>query len=378
MNSLMLRYTLGLGCLALLFSGCATIPSPVMPLATPRAELTPAPTPEAALPTFSLMAGGDVTPAGGLAGYMERSGPDYPYVHLASFFKTADIGLVNLECPLSLRGKALRGKKFTFRGHPNAALALRRAGITAVSLANNHILDYGPLALADTLQALNSAGVAHAGAGKNLSASRRPAVLALPGGQTVAILSYSLTYPDAYWATAKKNGTAPGDLHMVQADVNSASAWATAVVVCFHWGGELISEPRTYQIDLGHAAIDAGAALVVGTHPHILQGVEWYNDGVILYSLGNLAFGGGHSRDAVRSALMRVVFTAEGEVESVQARGLCVDNDRTRFQPVPLTGSENLFLVQMLGRLSQPWGTRVTLVEDGWATLEPPEEHEKP
>jgi poly-gamma-glutamate synthesis protein (capsule biosynthesis protein) len=305
---------------------------------------------------------------------MEKYGPDYPYANLSVFFKNADVGLVNLECPVSTRGKALRGKKFTFRGRPSAAAALRRNGINVVSLANNHILDYGPLALADTLQALDAANVAHAGAGKNLSASRRPAVLKFPTGQTVAVLSYSLTYPASYYATSRKPGTAPGDLYLVQADVDSACAWATAVVVCFHWGGELIPEPRAYQTDLGHAAIDAGAALVVGTHPHILQGVEWYHDGVILYSLGNLAFGGGHSRDAIQSALLRVVFNADGCVESVRARGLSVDNDRTRFRPAPLSGAENLALVQKLSLLSQPWGTRVSLANDEWADLDPPAE----
>jgi poly-gamma-glutamate synthesis protein (capsule biosynthesis protein) len=249
---------------------------------------------------------------------------------------------------------------------------LLRAGITVVSLANNHILDYGPAALADTLKALDAAGVAHAGAGNNLASSRKPAIVTLPTGQTLAVLSYSLTYPAAYWASPNKPGTAPGDIGLVQADVTSACAWATAVVVCFHWGGELIPEPRPYQTDLGHAAIDAGAALVVGTHPHILQGVEWYHEGVILYSLGNLAFGGGQSRRAVQSALFKVIFSPEGDIASVQARGLSVDNLRTHFQPVPLSGSENLLLVQTLSRLSQPWGTRVSLAKDDWATLEPP------
>jgi poly-gamma-glutamate capsule biosynthesis protein CapA/YwtB (metallophosphatase superfamily) len=360
----------------MLAAGCATVAPPPegSPWSgpTPLSSPTPAPSPEP--PPFSLVAGGDVTPAGGLRPYLEKSGPDYPYVGLAPFFQSADAGLVNLECPLSNRGKALRGKKFTFRARPSAAPALRHAGITVVALANNHVLDYGPLALSDTLLALDAAGVAHTGAGKNLAASRRPACLTLPGGQTLAVLSYSLTYPAAYWASPTKPGTAPGDVRLVQADVDSACAWATAVVVCFHWGGELIREPRSYQTDLGHAAIDAGAALVVGTHPHILQGVEWYHDGVILYSLGNLAFGGGVSRRAVRSALFKIDFSPEGAVDSVRARGLSVDNRQTRFQPTPLAGAENQAWAEDLRRLSEHWGTRVALTEDDWADLEPPAE----
>jgi hypothetical protein len=359
----------------LLLAGCATVSTPPVdrgaPLAAASPEPTPAPTPE---PTgWSLVAGGDVLPACWLDPYLAQSGQDYPYALLAPHFLTADIGLVNLECPLSDRGKPFRNKKYKFRGQPDAAGALRRAGITVVALANNHILDYGPDALQDTLEALDTTGVAHAGAGADVHQARQPAVLKVAGNRTVAVLSYSLTYPSEFWAGSRKPGTALARLGEVEADVRSATAWADAVVVCFHWGGELQTEPRPYQIQYGRAAIDAGARIVLGSHPHILQGVEWYRGGVIYYSLGNLAFGGGRSGRAVDSILAKIQVDASGASLSAWALALSVDNLATRFVPTPLAGPEADAVYQQVRRLSRAWGTRLEPDPSGWVRLLPPE-----
>lgn len=354
------------------FAGCATVPAPPAGrvVEAPSPEPTAAPTPEPA--GWSLVAGGDVLPACWLDPYLRENGQDYPYTLLAPHFQSADIGLVNLECPLSNRGRPVRKKKFTFCGRPEAAAALLQAGITVVALANNHILDYGPKALQDTLDALDAAGVAHAGAGANLPQARRPAALAVAGGRQIAVLSYSLTYPAEFWAGAKKSGTALARLGEVEADVRSATAWADAVVVCFHWGGELETEPKSYQVLYGRAAIDAGAKVVLGSHPHVLQGVEWYHNGVIFYSLGNLAFGGGRSRRTVDSMLVKVELDASGASLSAYALALSVDNLATRFVPTPLAGSEADAVYCRVRKLSQAWGTRFEPDPSGWMRLWPP------
>lgn len=354
-----------------LFAGCATLPAPPagQVAAIPNPEPTAAPTPE---PTgWSLVAGGDVLPACWLDPYLQDKGQDYPYTLLAPHFQNADIGLVNLECPLSNRGRPVRKKKFTFCGQPEAAAALLRAGITVVALANNHILDYGPKALQDTLDALDAAGVAHAGAGADKHRARQPAILTVPGDRQVAVLSYSLTYPSEFWAGSRKSGTALARLGEVEADIRSATAWAKVVVVCFHWGGELETEPKPYQTLYGRAAIDAGARIVLGSHPHVLQGVEWYRGGVIFYSLGNLAFGGGRSRRTVDSMLAKIEVDASGASLTAYALALSVDNLATRFVPTPLAGSEAELVYRQVLRLSRAWGTRLEPDPSGWMRLWP-------
>lgn len=322
---------------------------------------------------LTLVAGGDVLPGHFLAPYLVRQGEDYPFVNLAPHFRTADIGLVNLETPLSWRGKRVRHKTFTFRSNTTTAFALVRAGINAVSLANNHILDYGEWALADTLTSLDAVGIAHAGAGANETAARQPALLSLKNGLRVAILSYSLTFPERYWATEERAGTALARLPTLAADISAAKGQADLVVVCFHWGGELQEFPREYQSVYGHAAIDAGAGLVVGTHPHILQGFEWYRDGLIAYSLGNLVFGGGNSKRAVRSALLKVGWSAVEGLNDAAVLPLNVDNRATQFQPQTLTPVDHQDLCVHLEKLSAPWGVKVQPQPDGWAKLIKPE-----
>ncbi|MEW6517210.1 MAG: CapA family protein [candidate division FCPU426 bacterium] len=361
--------------------GCASVPAPLslpaaplssagtMPESTPEPTSTPAPEPT----SWTLVAGGDVLPACWLDPYLEQNGQDYPYEFLSPYFQSADIGLVNLECPLSTRGRPFRNKKFTFHGKPEAASALRRAGITAVSLANNHILDFGPEALQDTLEALDAAEIAHAGAGPDLRAAHRAAAVHLAGNRTLAILSYSLTYPSEFWAGARKPGTALARFPLVEADIRSATAWADEVVVCFHWGGELEPDPKSYQIQYGHAAIDAGARIVLGSHPHILQGVEWYRGGVIFYSLGNLVFGGGRSAKAVDSILAKTQVESAGSSLSAWALALSVDNLSTRFMPRPLNGSRAERIYQHLQHLSSQWGTRFQEDDSGWVRILPPE-----
>ncbi|MBN1595422.1 CapA family protein [candidate division FCPU426 bacterium] len=355
-------------------AGCATLPLPRDPLAEtqPAVETALPSTPAAESSPLVLVAGGDVLPGCFLDPLVQKEGHDYPYKKIAPYFQEADIGLVNLECPLTRRGRRFRNKKFTFRAQPDAAAALKRAGITAVSLGNNHIMDFGEQGLLDTLAALENAGLAYAGAGVNAAAARAPARLDLPRGRA-ALLSYSLTYPGEFWAASQKSGTALARLPQVEADVRSAAAWADLVIVCFHWGGELMHYPRAYQTEYGHAAIDAGADVVVGTHPHVLQGVEWYRRRLIFYSLGNLAFGGGKSRRATESALIKVVCTVAPKHLSAYVLPLNVDNMATAFVPAPKPGPDGAPVFQALAKYSEEWGTRLILDDSGWGELLPPE-----
>lgn len=375
----LIRHGLGQGLLAALLcvaaAGCATPPPSTPPQPSPEVS---APAPVAQPPTVSAVPGkplmlecrlaavGDIMLGGTAAPEMRRYGYDYPFEQTRDTLRQAQIVFGNLEGPLTDGGAAYAGKQYVFRSPPDkVAPALARAGFNVVSLANNHTLDYGPEGLEDTRAALEKAGIRHAGAGRNTAEARQP-VYMMADGVTVAFLAYSLTLPEEFWAGADKPGTAFGHEKHVRADVAAARATAGIVVVSFHWGQEGKTELRDYQTQLGRAAIEAGAAAVLGHHPHILQGVERYKDGVILYSLGNFAFGS-YSNTATRSAIALLTFR-NGQWHELRMIPLNVKNAEVVFQPRLLTGNDADEVVGLLQQLSQPLGT-VLENRDGVAVL---------
>ncbi len=207
-----------------------------------------------------------------------------------------DLGFANLECALSTRGEALPGKAYTFRGDPeDAGEGLRWLGFDGLSLANNHVLDFGVDALEDTLDTLSRYGIAAAGAGPDIDRAMRPAIIEHRGIR-VAFLAFGGTeyMPAQYQAWWGAGDASPGiaplapESRLLDA-VRAAKADADIVIVSLHWGLEYHDVTRQ-QRSLGMAAIDAGADIVFGHHPHVPQPVEVHNGRPIIYSLGNLAF----------------------------------------------------------------------------------------
>jgi len=352
---------------------CATPPAPPEPAPEVAPEATPAviPTPARKPPVTSsaelrIAAVGDIMLGGTAAPEMLKYGYDYPFEPTKDILKQAQIVFGNLEGPLTDAGTAEAAKQYVFRSPPDmVAPALARAGFNVVSLANNHTLDYGPAGLEDTRAALEKAGIRHVGAGRNDIEARQP-VYMMADGVTVAVLAYSLTFPEEFWAGPDKAGTAFGHERHVRADVATARATADIVVVSFHWGQEGKTELRDYQTQLAHAAIDAGASAVLGHHPHILQGVEQYKHGVILYSLGNFAFGS-YSNTATRSAVALLTFR-DRQWRELKMVPLNVKNVEVVFQPRPLVGRDAAEVVEHLQQLSQSLGTTLEN-RDGVAVL---------
>lgn len=354
---------------------CATPPAPpepapeAVPEAAPLPALTPAPArkaPAAPSAELRIAAVGDIMLGGTATPEMQKYGYDYPFEQTRNILKQAQIVFGNLEGPLTDAGTAEAAKQYVFRSPPDrVAPALARAGFNVVSLANNHTLDYGPEGLEDTRAALDKAGIRHAGAGRNVTEARQP-VYMMADGVTVAVLAYSLTFPEEFWAGPDKPGTAFGHERHVRADVATARATADIVVVSFHWGQEGKTELRDYQTQLAHAAIDAGASAVLGHHPHVLQGVEQYKHGVILYSLGNFAFGS-YSNTATRSAVALLTFR-DRQWRELKMVPLNVKNAEVVFQPRPLVGRDATEVVEHLQQLSQSLGTTLEN-RDGVAVL---------
>ena len=246
-------------------------------------------------------------------------------------------------------------KQYRFRNPPEpVAAALGRVGLDVANLANNHSLDYGYSGLEDTLNALNAQQIQTIGAGENNRQARQPAIFAKDNTR-IGFLAYSNTFPEEFWSGKNRPGTAFGHAHHIQEDIAALKAdGVNIVIVSFHWGREGTTELRPYQPLLAHTAIDAGADVVIGHHPHILQGIERYKNGLIFYSLGNFTFGS-YSQRARDSALVQLVFL-DGQFHKAELIPIDVYNSRVLFQPVPLTGSEARRVLAEWQQLSAPEG----------------------
>lgn len=305
-----------------------------------------------------IQAVGDVMLGGRWESQVARDGYDHPFEKIAAELKKSDITLVNLEAPLTDRGSEYTDKKYRFRIKPQAAAALKKAGITTVTLANNHSMDYGAVGLFDTLQQLDKAGIGYVGAGENLAAARRPLIYDIRGTK-VALLGYSLTLPQEFWAGEKRAGTAPLLEKLVKEDITLARKQASIVLVTAHWGEEGTTRLREYQPRLARMMIDSGADAVIGHHPHVLQGVETYKRGIIFYSLGNFAFAH-KSRIADRTMLVRLRF--EGNKRTAELLPVNVLHNEVGFQPTLLTGEKGDEVVERVKQL--PPGT-ITIRKEG-------------
>jgi poly-gamma-glutamate synthesis protein (capsule biosynthesis protein) len=243
-----------------------------------------------------LAAVGDIMLDRALGYALQQGDLAYPFVGVAELLSQADITVGNLECALGDVGQPA-AKSYTFQAPPQAAEALALAGFDVVSLANNHAMDYGPESLLQGLSLLQAQGIATIGAGPN-EAEAHKAYVREVNGLTLAFLGYVHVPVEARsnfdTATWTARGDAPGlswaDPATIQIDVTAIRSQADVVIVVLHSGYEYVEEPSPPQAAAAKAAIDAGADLVIGHHAHILQGIEFYNGGVIVYGLGNFAF----------------------------------------------------------------------------------------
>lgn len=298
---------------------------------------------------------GDVMLAGRWAAQIRESGYDSPFRAVAAELKTGDITIANLESPIARGGREFTGKKFRFRAKPEVAAALNSAGINLVTLANNHSMDFGGSALAETMKNLEGAGIAWIGAGENLAAARRMALYTIKG-RKIAFLGYSLTRPVEFFAGRNRPGTAPAFEKIFVEDISRARQEADHVIVSFHWGTEGKSETQPYQRAVAHKAIDAGADVIIGHHPHVLRGIERYKTGIVFYSLGNFVFAS-KGRLADAGTMVRLRFS-EGKQEA-ELLPLDILHRRVGFQPQPVSGRQAARIIEELNILSKPLNTKI-------------------
>lgn len=251
-------------------------------------------------PTVTLMFAGDVTLSDWFADTM---GNDYTRAFAKlDEYREADLAMVNLENPLTDSGRPRPGKQFNFKAAPEAIQVLTAGGVDIVNLANNHTMDYEEPGLVETLETLDKVGIRHLGAGRDIKEARRPEIIEVKG-QRIAYLGYYDS--DLHAAGDGIAGTNPRRNDRIAEDIRALRNQVDWIIVNFHWGLELADYPGDWQIDLARFTIDQGADLVVGHHPHVLQGAEIYKDRPIIYSLGNFIFGG-NSRKNYDTAVLNV------------------------------------------------------------------------
>jgi len=205
------------------------------------------------------------------------------------YLRGADLMLANFENPV-IRDAVWHPDATSFTGDLRLLPILEQADIDGVTLANNHALDTGTAGLRETMMHLEDAGIAHAGAGMDLAEAREPMIFDLAGTK-VGVLSYQgVPYYEWSWATETAPGTAPVKTNLMQEDVERLRPEVDLVVVMPHWGKEYIATPEPWQVKFAHAAVDAGADLVIGGHAHWPKGIEVYEGKPIFYGVGNFLF----------------------------------------------------------------------------------------
>src|SRR5215208_1216603 len=205
---------------------------------------------------------------------------------IREYLSGADLTLANFENPV-IRDAVYHPDATTFTGHLRLMSILDQAGMDGVTLGNNHVLDAGTTGLNETMRHLDDAGIAHAGAGMDRAEARKPMVFDL-GGTKVGVLSY-LDVPSYGWAWASQSapGSAPLLQNVMEEAIKRLRPRVDLILVMPHWGKEYIATPEPQQVDLAHAALDAGADLVIGGHAHWPKGIEVFQDKPIFYGVGN-------------------------------------------------------------------------------------------
>jgi poly-gamma-glutamate synthesis protein (capsule biosynthesis protein) len=321
--------------------------------------------PTSANAEITLSAVGDILLDRGVAQQIERHGLHYPFGHAAPLLKNADIAFGNLECPIASQGTKVV-KRFVFKAKPEYSQTLRDAGFDMLSLANNHTLDCGRTGLLETMQNLERHNIRWTGAGRNRSEAERATVLDVRGLR-VAFVGFCEFLPEGVFTNDAKPSIAFASVENVRRAISTARRKADVVVASFHWGTEYANRPRALQTELAHVAARSGADLVLGHHPHVLQGLQTIitrdsstrkvRRTLVAHSLGNFVFDPARERGAAptETMVLRCRINKSGVV-AAQAVPMKIDNTRPR----PATPAEAKVILARLALLSRELGTRVS------------------
>jgi gamma-polyglutamate biosynthesis protein CapA len=255
--------------------------------------------------TTSLFFVGDIMLSRSVGNRMQRENDfAWPFIHIAQYLQNSDILFGNLENPISGRGTNV-GSIYSFRANPKTIAGLKLAGFDALSIANNHIGDWSRIATEDTFNLLKESDILAIGGGSNKTEAHTAKTISR-GDMTFGFLGYTLLGPNYIRATDTKAGITTPTLENMVRDIKAAKENSDTIIVSLHFGEEYETEANTYQKDLARKLIDAGAKLVIGHHPHVVQPGEYYKDGYIAYSLGNFMFDQHFSEETQTSIILEI------------------------------------------------------------------------
>ena len=283
----------------------------------------------------------------------DKYGPDYFFKNVKPIFDSDDMTLVNFEGVLTNSNDIVE-KQYNIKGRPEFISVIPASGIDAVSFGNNHRIDYGDIGVVDTINAFNSIALPYA-------YDTNVAIYTTSQGIRVGFVSVNEVYDSIMVENYLQIGIAK--LKEAKADL---------IFTCCHWGEESMHYIEPYQYELGHKCIDWGADIVVGCHPHVLQGIENYNGKYIIYSLGNFCFGGNKNPKNQDSMI--------AEVEFGFANGKKIDNgklqiipctissvtSRNDYCPTPAKGAKYKSIISKLNEYSKDFNVKI--LPDGWVT----------
>ncbi len=269
--------------------------------------------------TITILLVGDIMLNRGVEYMVEKRGEGdfkFPFLKITDYLSRADLLFGNLENPISDKG-IRTGNIYSFRAEPKSIEGLKYAGFDILSLANNHTFDYGREALEDTFLRLGEAGIDYLGPDSPVIKEIRET--------KIAFLAYT-NLGSPFWGI---NWADWNNLEEIKKDIEKTKNKADILIISLHAGEEYSFEPNQFQIDFSKAAIEAGADLIVGHHPHVIQKSEKYKNGYIFYSLGNFVFDQSFSEETMKGLLLEVIIEKRG-IKEANPKEIKINNF---FQP---------------------------------------------
>ena len=305
---------------------------------------------------FKISLVGDLLMDGSIKGQIDRNGTDYPWEMVKEYFQNDDITIGNLETSITTGGVIWPDKAYNFRSYPANLESMENAGIDVLALANNHILDYGYDGLLDTIKHIDNTGIKRVGAGKDKEDAMKPAIIEKDGFK-LGVLSASRVVPYVEWyATSKRPGLIgayDGHIEELLSEVQKLKKDVDLVVLSIHWGTEGSDQPKDKDVILAKRLIDGGVDIIMGHHPHVLQGIEVYKGKPIFYSLGNFVFG--TQGQLTSNTMIAQINLVDGQMDNIEIIPFNIELGR----PVPVTEDIRQSKIDYMNKISKKFGAKI-------------------